>query len=163
MGWLRRGWKYINKNNMNLEEFQVRWVITHKIHIINMGKSLSFLWQHNIVEHKHTDHLPHGHQIFKGHLLFHNFVALGFWESLELEGLMGEKSYSQMEVIVPELCRMHQVGRAKKKITPVRIQIKHPHVGESRCEKTQIKPTGLLLPWDFNYSPLKVLRLNINL
>lgn len=48
---------------------------------------------------------------------------------------MGEKSYSQMEVIVPELCRMHQVGRTKKKITPVRIQIKHPHVGESRCEK----------------------------
>lgn len=48
---------------------------------------------------------------------------------------MGEKSYSQMEVIVPELSRRHQVGRAKEKIiTPVRIQIKHPHVGESHCE-----------------------------
>lgn len=47
---------------------------------------------------------------------------------------MGEKSYSQVEVIVPELSRRHQVGRAKEKIAPVRIQIKHPHVGESHCE-----------------------------
>lgn len=47
---------------------------------------------------------------------------------------MGEKSYRQVEVIVPELSRRHQVGRAKEKITPVRIQIKHPHVGESHCE-----------------------------
>ena len=39
MVWLRRGWRHLKKNNTNLEELQVYWRITHKVHtIINMSK-----------------------------------------------------------------------------------------------------------------------------
>ena len=53
----------------------------------------------------------------KRHLLFYNFGALGFREGFKLKGLMGEKCYCQMEVVVPELFKFNCVGEKKWKIT----------------------------------------------
>lgn len=58
---------------------------------------------------------------------------------------MGEKCYSQMEVIVPELFRMNCVGKKKKK-TRIRAIINQHHMVKSLSEineKTKENPKDI--------------------